>query len=160
MVTSTQTCCNFFLKKRIEERGVTHVSIRKLGLEVQGDQTLVGIEEENLLHGDPDAGEVVIPGCRVVVPNGDDKALPHKVIDANKLEGVIPDRVEGLVHSFGLDVVLLEPSLGMLLPEALLVVQEVHQGVGVLAPLSKDLVSGLDMNLKNAIRIANLEKIL
>ena len=37
------------------------MSISKLGLEVHSDETLVGVKVENLLHGDPHAGEVVVP---------------------------------------------------------------------------------------------------
>ena len=133
------------------------MSISELGLEVQSDEALVGVKVEHLPHGDPHAGEVVVPGGRVVIPDGDDKALPHNIIDANKFEGVVPDRVEGLVHSLGLDVILLEPGLGVLLADGLILVQEVDQGVGVLAPLAKDLVSRLDMNLQDATRIANLK---
>lgn len=40
---------------------------------------------------------------------------------------MVPDRVEGLVHSLGLDI-LLEPGLGVLLADGLILVQEVDQG--------------------------------
>ena len=70
---------------------------------------------------------------------------------------MIPHRVECLVHSLGLQVVLLEPGLGMLLADALLLVQEVDKGVRVLAPLAENLVSGLDINLQDSIGIANLK---
>ena len=138
---------------------VTHVSISQLGLELHGDATLVGVKEEDLVHGDPDPGEVVVSGGGVVVPDGDYEALPDQVavVDADKPEGVFPHGVERLVHGLGLHIVLLEPGLGMLLP-VLLLVQEVDQGVGVLAPLAEDLVSRMDVHLKNSLDIANLKR--
>ena len=45
----------------------------------------------------------------------------------------------------------------MMMMECEVVPQEVDQGVGVLAPLAKDLVSRLDMNLQDATCIANLK---
>lgn len=117
------------------------MSVIELGLQVQGDKAPVGVKVHDLVHGDSDAGKVVIPGSGVIVPDGDDEALPNNVVDADKLEGVVPNWIKGLVHSLGLKVILLEPGLGVLLANALFLVQEVDQGIGILTSLAKKLAS-------------------
>ena len=117
------------------------MSVRHLMLEFQFDLTLASIKELDLLHRYSYSCHVIISGSRVLVPDGDNKALLPEIANAGKLEAVIPQRVESLVFSPGLHVVLLEPGLGVALPGALLLVQEVHQGVGVLTSSSKELLS-------------------
>ena len=115
------------------------MSVGQLMLEVQFDHTLESIEEGNLLHRNSYPCHVIVFGSRVLVPDGDNKALLRKIANAGKLKGFIPHRVKSLVFSPCLHFVLLEPGLGVSLPIALLV-EEVHQGVGVLASSAKELV--------------------
>lgn len=138
------------------------MSVRQLRLELQGDEAEAGVEELDLLHAEADPRHVVVTAGRVVVPDGHHQALADQLAHGDpEGEGVVPDGVERLVLGGGLHVSLLEPGVGVRhRPHpARALVQQVAEGVGVLAALPEQVVGGLQEHFQTPILILDLASI-
>ena len=132
----------------MQVRKHTYVAVHRLVGQVDVDRDSEFVEACEVPEGHGDPGHEIIPGGAVLVPDGDDKALPgQQSVVQLELELFVELWVDVLLEHLGRLIIYLKDNLLVITPRLVIVVlDEEDLGVRVLTALAGDVLGPVQVN--------------